>query len=347
MLADETRVIPISQGRCGIPSGAKAYSVNVTAVPAGPLSFLSLWDGDTPRPLVSTLNSFHGGVVSNAAVVRAGFNNGIAVYTADRIDVILDMNGYFTENPQAMAFYTLPPCRVADTRLPAFASLGPPSLAADTTRNFALAAGTCQIPNWATAYSLNATVVPATTLSYLTLWPTGSGRPLVSTLNSFDGAVIGNAAIVPAGANGSVSAYATNSTELVLDVNGYFGATGNLNALRFHAIIPCRVLDTRTAAFGAPHPGGQTRDYRVGGGCGIPSDARAYSLNITAVPPGPLTYLSVWPAGTSQPSVSTLNSLSGRMTANAAIVPAGINESISVFPTNDTHVILDVNGYFR
>jgi hypothetical protein len=32
--------------------------------------------------------------------------------------------------------------------------------------------------------------------------------------------------------------------------------------------------------------------------------------------------------------------------ANAAIVPAGTNESISVFVSNPTDVILDINGYF-
>jgi hypothetical protein len=32
--------------------------------------------------------------------------------------------------------------------------------------------------------------------------------------------------------------------------------------------------------------------------------------------------------------------------ANAAIVPAGTNRAISVFVTNPTQVILDIDGYF-
>ena len=56
---------------------------------------------------------------------------------------------------------------------------------------------------------------------------------------------------------------------------------------------------------------------------GIPSAAVAYSLNVTVVPAGPLGYLTVWPAGQSQPTVSTLNSLDGRVKANAAIVAGG------------------------
>ena len=50
----------------------------------------------------------------------------------------------------------------------------------------------------------------------------GSPQPLVSTLNSWDGSVVANAAIVPAGTNGAISIYVTNNTHLILDINGYF-----------------------------------------------------------------------------------------------------------------------------
>lgn len=73
--------------------------------------------------------------------------------------------------------------------------------------------------------------------------------------------------------------------------------------------------------------------------------AGAYSLNFTVVPSGPLNYLTAWPTGSTQPTVSTLNSPNGAILANAAIVPAS-NGSINVFVTNQTHVIIDINGYF-
>ena len=52
----------------------------------------------------------------------------------------------------------------------------------------------------ASAYSLNVTAVPASTLQYLTLWPTGQAQPFVSTLNSLTGQTVANAELVPAGA---------------------------------------------------------------------------------------------------------------------------------------------------
>ena len=59
-----------------------------------------------------------------------------------------------------------------------------------------------------------------------------------------------------------------------------------------------------------------------------------------------LGYLTAWPAGQGQPLVSTLNAPTGTVTANAAIVPAGNNGDISVFVTNDSDLVIDINGYF-
>jgi hypothetical protein len=80
--------------------------------------------------------------------------------------------------------------------------------------------------------------------------------------------------------------------------------------------------------------------------CSIPATAQAYSLNITVVPPGPLSYITVWPTGQSQPVVSTLNDPTGTIVANAAIVPAGTAGSINVFATQTTDLVIDINGYY-
>ena len=72
----------------------------------------------------------------------------------------------------------------------------------------------------------------------------------------------------------------------------------------------------------------------------------AYSLNVTVVPNASLNYLTIWPAGQTQPHVSTLNSYDGRTKANAAIVAAGTNGGVSVYVTDATQFILDIDGYF-
>ena len=41
-----------------------------------------------------------------------------------------------------------------------------------------------------------------------------------------------------------------------------------------------------------------------------------------------------------------MNSLDGRVVANAAIVPAGTSGAVSVFVSDATDVLIDVSGYF-
>jgi hypothetical protein len=119
------------------------------------------------------------------------------------------------------------PCRVVDTRSGG-GPFGAPDLAAGSTRNFPILQSACGIPANALAYSLNITVVPVSGLQYLTLWPTGQPQPLASTLNAPNQQMVANAAIIPAGAGGEVSVYASDETNLIIDIDGYLiaGATG-------------------------------------------------------------------------------------------------------------------------
>ena len=334
------------EGACGsnIPASAAAYSLNVTVVPHGKLGYLTIWPTGQPQPTASLMNSLDGRVKANATIVAAGTNQAVSVYVTDTTDVVLDINGYFVPlpNPNALAFYPLTPCRVADTRdshKPA--GLGPPSLGAGVPRDFPVLSSTCSIPNTAQAYSMNFTVVPQTTLGYLTVWPTGESRPVISTLNDQTGTVLANAAIVPAGTGGDIDAYATNNADLVIDINGYFAPPGQ-GGLSLYAPVVCRVLDTRQAngAFS-----GTLAANIAGTGCSVSSLAQAYVFNATVVPPGSLGYLTLWPDGGQQPVVSTLNAADGALTSNMAIVPT-TNGSIDAYASSLTQLLLDISGFF-
>ncbi len=351
MTANSSRDFVIPQSGCGIPSTAQAYSLNVTVVPDGLLSFLTLWPAGRTQPFVSTLNSFGGIVVANAAIVPAGTGGAVSVYVTDPTDVILDINGYFdtSTGPNSYSFYPATPCRIADTRYGS-GQFGAPSMHSGQTRDFPIPLSSCGMPSTASAYSLNVTVVPPGYLGYLTTWPTGQAQPNVSTLNSWTGKVVANAALVPSGSNGSVSVFVQDPTDVILDTNGYFAPPGNQGALTFYPVTPCRVADTRgdPGDFGGPTMEAQTtRSFTIpASACSIPATAAAYSLNVTVVPGGVLPYLTTWPAGSAQPLVSTLNSFDGSVVANAAIVPAGTGGAINVYVDSRTDVILDINGYF-
>jgi hypothetical protein len=225
LVAGTPRSFPIPMSTCGIPSNAGAYSFNFTAVPQGYLGALSTWPAGQSQPATSTLNSYTGTVVSNAAILPAGTSGAINVLSTQAANVVLDVNGYFGPSTGGLRFYPVTPCRVADTRPGGGKTgfFGPPSMPAGTQRSFPVPLGGCNIPLNAAAYSLNVTVVPLTNhLGILSIWPAGQSLPGVSTLNSYDGRVVANAAIVPAGANGAISIYVTDAADVLFDINGYF-----------------------------------------------------------------------------------------------------------------------------
>jgi hypothetical protein len=179
-------------------------------------------------------------------------------------------------------------------------------------------------------------------LGYLEVWPTGSqpAQP-VSTLNNPTGTYVANAAIVPAGADGEITTYPSNDTDMVIDINGYFAAPGS-GGLSLYALTPCRVLDTRKAngAFS-----GELTVQVENSPCALPASAQAYVFNATVVPPQSLGYLTLWPDGETQPVVSTLNAVDGWITSNMAIVPT-INGKVDAFASGTTQLVLDISSYF-
>jgi len=265
----------------------------------------------------------------------------------------LSLTATFTTPGGALQFIPVVPCRVVDTRNAAGPFGGPP-IQGQTERDFSIPPSTCNIPSTAAAYSLNLTVVPPGPLGYVTIWPTGEDQPVASTLNSVDGRVKANAAIVPAGYQGAVSVFASNTTDVVLDIDGYFAPVSGAT-LAFYTLPPCRVADTRPNSgfpqgLGPPSlSGGVPRDFPIlSSDCFPPGiNPQAYSFNFTAVPPRPLGYLTVWPADQQQPTVSTLNDVTGTVVANAAIVPASkVNGDINAYVSNNSDLVIDVNGYF-
>jgi hypothetical protein len=214
----------------------------------------------------------------------------------------------------------------------------------NSSRTLPLLSGSCNVPATATAYSLNFTVLPTNgTLNYLTAYQTGQTRPGVSTLNAPTGTIVANAAIVPAGTAGSIDVYTTDTTDLLVDINGYFAPPAS-GGLSFYPVTPCRVLDSRQPAGAAPFTGVMNVDV-IGSGCVSAAAAQAYVLNATVVPPNPLIYLSLWPEGSTQPTVSTLNAYDAAITSNMAIVPAAGN-AVSAYASNGTFLLLDTSGYF-
>jgi hypothetical protein len=115
----------------------------------------------------------------------------------------------------------------------------------------------------------------------------------------------------------------------------------------FYALNPCRALDTRTT--GGAISCGTERDVTMAGVCGVPSGAKSVSLNVTVTQPTAAGNVRVYAAGAPTPTVSSLNYSAGQTRGNNAVAPLSTGGHMNVFcsPSGTTHVVVDVNGYFK
>jgi len=119
---------------------------------------------------------------------------------------------------------------------------------------------------------------------------------------------------------------------------------------RFFTLSPCRVIDTRTTHTPALAGGGQ-RAFFLAGSCGVPSTAKAVSINVTITSPTTQGDLRLFPGGVGAPLVSTINFTPGQTRANNAVLQVGGGTTATIVVQNDApgtvQFIMDVNGYFQ
>jgi uncharacterized repeat protein (TIGR01451 family) len=122
-----------------------------------------------------------------------------------------------------LAFHTLTPCRVVDTRAAA-GPVGGPAMAAGATRSFPVV-GRCGIPATAWAVSLNLAVTNASAEGNVRVSPGGTPVPASSALNYAAGQTRANNATALLGPAGDLAVFCgqvAGTSDLILDVNGYF-----------------------------------------------------------------------------------------------------------------------------
>lgn len=112
----------------------------------------------------------------------------------------------------------------------------------------------------------------------------------------------------------------------------------------YSALAPTRLLDTRVTG-SSLGPQGTTALTVVGGS--VPATATAVALNVTVTDTTAAGYLSVYPAGLSQPVISNLNWIRGETVANLVIVPVGGGGRVDFYnAAGSTDLVVDLEGYF-
>lgn len=337
------RVGPLSPGQKhtltipGLPGDATAVVLNVTAAQPSASGFLTVYPGGQATPSVSNLNFQAQDIVPNLVSVAVGPGGIVTVEPgAATTHVIADLAGYYSPTGHA-GYVPLTPKRVIDTRegLGISGAIGREAVKTMTIPG--LPAGT-------TAVTLNVTAVQPTALTYLTVFPGGSPMPLASNLNVQAGEIRANLVTVKVGPDGKVSFFNKfGSTHLVADLAGYYSTT---EGYKYYPLTPSRILDTRTGVGGysAPLGAGTAITLRPSS---IPAGAQAVVANLTAVHPTAPGYLTAWPDGGARPVASNLNFVPGDVVPNLAHTATGAKDTLSIHnPSGDTHVIVDLAGYF-
>jgi hypothetical protein len=162
-------------------------------------------------------------------------------------------------------------------------------------------------------------------------------------------------ATTPAHATGSVNVAVQNpDTQAGTLTNGYFYGPPTTTGGLFYPLTPCRVLDTRNAngPLGGPIlAAGGTRTFVVTSTCGIPTNAKTLSANLTVVGATGQGELRIYPGNGARPSTSAISFNVSRARANNAHVLLATDGSGSFNVQNNStgavHFLLDVNGYYR
>ena len=232
---------------------------------------------------------------------------------------------------ETSSFIPLPPSRLLDTR-----DVGRPK-AGETLR--VRIAGVAGVPDNAVAVSMNVTIDNAQQPGFVTVWPAGVAQPTASNLNiDHVNQTTANAVVVPLGTDGSVDIFDQPGGHVIIDVNGAWTPAARATAGRLNAVGPVRLLDTRGT------PAVETRRLQLGSWALHASTA---VVNLTVTNPVRGGFVTLWPAGTLMPQVSTPNIEHPQQTlANMAIVPLGLEGAIDIWTASGADVIVDLVGTF-
>ncbi len=220
----QTLPVEIAGGH-GIPPDASSVMLNVTVTSPTTAGHLTVWPCDQPQPDTSNLNFIAGQTIANAVLATVDGDGKVCAVSDAAVDLIVDAQGWFGAGSPYTA---LVPDRILDTRQGTA-----PSVVAGTVVEVSAPAG-------ATSVMLNVTATRPAAPGFLAAWPCGQPQPSTSTLNFAAGQTVANAALVGVGDGGKVCLASNATTDILVDLQGTFGAGSP-----YHPIAPARALDSR------------------------------------------------------------------------------------------------------
>ena len=313
----------------GVPTGARALVLNVTATDSLDAGFITVTPCES-RPNVSSVNFGAGDTSSNNVIVPIAASGEICFHAHGRTHLIVDVFSYLT------AINTITPTRATDTRgghrIGNHDSVGAPLRLS--------AASIPGVPADAEALVVNITATDALEAGYVTASACGP-VPNVSSVNFGVATTAANSVVVPVGPTGEVCFHAHGRSHLIVDVFSYLDGA---SAIR--TTSPARIIDTRgDHRLGNRNDMGAPLRIMAAGLPGVPvGEVNSLVLNVTATDTLDAGYVTVTPCETLA-DVSNVNFTAVDTTANTVIVPVGPSGEICVYAHGRTHLIVDAFGY--
>jgi hypothetical protein len=309
-----------------MPAGTTAVALNLTTVGSTQTGWVRAFPCNSTEPPTSNVNPDVGRVVTNAAIVPVG--DGRVCFTSLGItDLVVDLNGWLTSgSTTGLVSVTR---RLADTRTGAG---GISRLAPGDVVEIAVTSAASST----TAVALGVTAVDPSANGFVTAWPCGGARPLVSNLNPEAGVTRPNLVNVRVGRGGKVCLFSLQATDLVVDLLGEYR---NGSGARYAALAPQRLLDTR--AGGRPsHPSNLSDLVPLGA-------LTAAQVNLTATRSEAAGYLTAYSCLSEPwPGTSNANFGAGDTVAGAALMSSSRGYGC-VYSSAVTDLVVDIFGVWR
>ena len=205
------------------------------------------------------------------------------------------------------------------------------------------------MPADARAVVANVTAVQASDVGFVTAFDCSTPRPLASSLNYTAGVNLGNEVVISLNGDGRACLFSSASTHLTVDVVGYV-STGS----RFSSVAPARILETRTGGqttidgrfegVGANSAEGE-RIVTIAERAGVPTDAAAAVINVTAIGASANGFVTVHPCLVDLPLAASLNFVPRTNRGNELIAPLDEDGDICLYTSEQVHLTVDVVGY--
>ncbi len=208
-------------GRVGIPQGAAAAVVNITAINPNAGGFITVHPCVDPVPNASSLNHVAGINRANEIIAKLSSTGTICIDNSAGLDLAVDLVGWL---PAAASFTPTDPARFVDTRPGATTEDGRlegfGALSLGQTLRVKIA-GRGDVPDVATAAVVNIAAVNPAALGFFTVWNCDGNPPNASSLNFVAGSNGSSEIIAGLNTSGEMCVFTSAATQLLVDVVGY------------------------------------------------------------------------------------------------------------------------------